>query len=277
MNALSAADGWQARLALGFERRGARTVLAERSHYGPLAVQRPFYPEAGVCHVYLLHPPGGVVGGDALEVNVRCGPGAEALVTTPAATKFYRSAGPTAVQEQRLSVASGARLEWLPQETIAFAGSEVSTATRVDLDAGATFIGWEILCLGRPASAELFERGQVHQRLEVRRDGEPLLLDRLRLDGAGPLSGARWGLAGRSVNAILVATPADATALAAVREGVGVTQEEYFGATLMDDLLVCRYLGFQAEQAKRVFERAWALLRPALAGAPACAPRIWRT
>ncbi len=277
MSAVPAAQGWQARLALGFERRGARTVLARRHHYGPLVVQRPFYPEAGVCHMYLLHPPGGVVGGDQLTVEVQCAAGGEALITTPAATKFYRSAGAVAVQEQRLSVAAGARLEWLPQETIAFAGSEVDTITRVDLEDGAAFAGWEILCLGRPASGESFERGRVVQRLEVWRAGEPLLLERTRVDGAGPMQAATWGLAGLSVSATLVATPVDGDALAAVRAGVSVDGDERFGATLLDDLLVCRYLGRHAERARTVFERAWTVLRPALAGRPACPPRIWRT
>jgi urease accessory protein len=277
MSAVPAANGWQARLALGFERRGPRTVLARRRHHGPLVVQRPFYPEAGVCHVYLLHPPGGVVGGDELTVDVQCAAGAEALVTTPAATKFYRSGGPVAVQRQNLAVAAGARLEWLPQETIVFAGGRVDTTTRVDLEPGAAFVGWEILCLGRPASGEAFDSGQAVQRLEVWRAGMPLLLDRTRVDSAGPMPSAPWGLAGCAVSATLVATPADGDLLAAVRDGVCVDGDERFGATLLDDLLVCRYLGHHGERARAVFEQIWTLLRPGLAGRPACAPRIWRT
>jgi len=277
MSAVPAANGWQARLTLGFERRGPRTVLARRRHQGPLVVQRPFYPEAGVCHVYLLHPPGGVVGGDELTVEVQCAAGTEALVTTPAATKFYRSGGPVAVQRQHLAVAAGARLEWVPQETIVFAGSRVDTTTRVDLEPGAAFVGWEILCLGRPASGEVFDRGHAVQRLEVWRAREPLLLDRTRVDGAGAMPSAPWGLAGCPVSATLVATPADGDALAAVRDGVCVDGDERFGATLLDDLLVCRYLGHHGERARTVFDQVWALLRPGLAGRPACAPRIWRT
>jgi len=86
--------GWQAHLSLGFSRRGNQTVLAERRQYGPLTVQRPFYPEGMPCHLYLLHPPGGVVGGDELDVQIKVEPEAHALLTTPGATKFYRSAGP---------------------------------------------------------------------------------------------------------------------------------------------------------------------------------------
>ena len=84
--------GWVARLALRFEQRAGRTVLAHRSHEGPLAVQKPFYPEGDVCHVYLLHPPGGVVGGDRLTIEIEVASDAHAVITTPAAGKFYRSA-----------------------------------------------------------------------------------------------------------------------------------------------------------------------------------------
>ena len=103
--------GWEARLALRFEQRAGRTVLAHRSHEGPLAVQKPFYPEGDVCHVYLLHPPGGVVGGDRLAIEIEVASNAHAVITTPAAGKLYRSAGPASMQEQRLSVAPGAALE----------------------------------------------------------------------------------------------------------------------------------------------------------------------
>ena len=116
------AQGWPAELHLGFARDAARTALVERRHLGPLRVQRPFYPEGeGVCHVYLLHPPGGLVAGDDLQVSARVEPGAHALLTTPAAAKLYRSraaSGP-ARQVQRFEVQGDGILEWLPQESIA--------------------------------------------------------------------------------------------------------------------------------------------------------------
>ncbi len=104
------ASGWRARLELGFAPRPGRTALVHRRQRGPLAVQRPFYPEDDVCHLYLLHPPGGVVGGDSLHIQADAGAGAHALVTTPGATKFYLSAGASAQQVQILRVAVGASL-----------------------------------------------------------------------------------------------------------------------------------------------------------------------
>src|ERR1044072_1784713 len=146
--ALEPVTGWQAELRLRFAvpPSQTRTRLAERSHRGPLVVQRPFYPEGDPCHVYLVHPPGGVVGGDELRFDVQVDAGAHALITTPAATKFYRCKSPT-LQAQELR-AAGASLEWLPQENIFHRGALTHTATRVHLDAATKFIGWEIACPG---------------------------------------------------------------------------------------------------------------------------------
>ena len=175
---------WRAQLDLGFSRRADTTLLSTRYHRGPLMVQRPFYPEGPeVCHVYVLHPPGGVVGGDRLEINVSCQADAQALVTTPAAGKFYRSMGAPAVLEQRLTVSENALLEWLPQENILFSGSIGKMNTTVELEGNAMFIGWEIVCLGRPASGETFENGIFSQSLKVVKNQNLLLADRFCLRG----------------------------------------------------------------------------------------------
>src|SRR6185436_3067379 len=126
--------GWQAALELGFAAEHGATRLARRAHRGPLVVQRPFLPEGpGVCHVYVLHPPGGLVGGDELTLDVDVATGAHALVTTPAASKVYRTNGAAVRQVQRLRVAGGATLEWLPQEAIIYDGARASLETRVEL------------------------------------------------------------------------------------------------------------------------------------------------
>lgn len=270
-------SGWSARLALRFESRGGGTVLAWREHHGPLAVQKPFYPEQEACHVYLLHPPGGVVGGDQLAVHVHVDNGAHALVTTPASTKFYRSAGELAVQEQRLDVAPHGILEWLPQDTILFARSRVTTTTQVHLAPSARFIGWEILCLGRPAAGELFNDGICRQRFELWRVDAPLLVERASLIGGSRLLKAAWGLDARTVYGTLVATPATQPMLEFARAGVQPAADELFSATLIEKTLVCRYLGHSAEAARQQFAMAWSLIRPVMLGLAACPPRVWST
>ena len=267
--------GWQACLELGLEKRGLRTVAAHRRHYGPLAVQRPFYPEGDVCHLYLLHPPGGVVGGDTIDIRVRAGTRARALVTTPGATKFYRSAGATAAVTQTLQVDAGAVLEWLPQEAILFQGAVARQQTRVELATGACFAGWDILCLGRPANAEPFVPGRLDISLEVWRDGVPVLIDRLRVDDDGDLGGAA-GLRRHPVTATLLATPATVDDVQQLRELAFAGGTE-LGVTLLDDLLAARLLADDTAAAKEVLQTAWRMLRPGYGGRPAQLPRIWAT
>jgi urease accessory protein len=272
------AAGWQAQLKLGFEARAGRTVMIRRQHTGPLVVQKPFYPEnQDLCHVYLLHPPGGVVGGDRLTLEVELASCAQVLMTTPASTKFYRSSGALSVQAHSLKVAEDATLEWLPQETILFAGCRVTTTTRAALAPGARFIGWEIFCLGRPAANEPFDKGACRQRFELWQEAVPLWVERAKLEGNSQLLSAPWGLRGHTVFGTLVATPANEALQAAVRERVTPDKHALFSTTVIDEVLVCRYVGDHAEAARWCFTHAWSMIRPGLLGRTACPPRIWRT
>jgi urease accessory protein len=270
--------GWEAQLKLSFVRDGARSVLHERTHTGPLRVQRPFYPEgSGVCHVYVLHPPGGLVGGDRVHLDVSTEADVHALLTTPAAGKLYRSAGGLSEQTQTLRVAPGARLEYLPQETIAFDGARGQLTTRVELSADARFLGWEMLCLGRPAAQESFTRGTVGQSLELSRDGRSLLHERGWHVGGSAALTAPWGLAGWPVVGTFVCAARDASSCIERAREVALPRLGLAAISGWDDLLVARYLGPSVEQGREFFLALWGLLRPALLGCEACSPRIWRT
>lgn len=274
------AAGWRGELSLGFVREGGRTVLKQRRFFGPLRVQRPFYPEPEVCHVYLLHPPGGVAGGDRNAIAVTAAPGARALLTTPGATRFYRSAGPRASWRQSLVAAAGSSLEWFPQENLLFNGAMADLETRVELGAGASYIGWEILCLGRPARGERYRQGRCAFSYEVWREGQPLLVERLAFGGGDPVLQAPWGLRGLPVWAALVATAPGGDCLARLREALEGEAGELgglWGVTLVDGLLVCRCLGDSVEQIKRRFTALWGIWRQQAAGRASCPPRIWQT
>jgi len=296
--------GWQAELRLKFGVRphflenGAglpdnRTTLVERHHKGPLIVQRPFYPEGDPCHVYLVHPPGGVVGGDELRIDVQVDLGAHALITTPAATKFYRCDGRHSSQSQELR-ATGATLEWLPQENIFYRGADVRTATRVHVDSDSRFIGWEINCLGLPARGEHFDAGALRLDLELWKSlrgadqahssrvpvcletrDVPIFLDRLRLTGESPARGAFWGLAGQEAVGTLLATPATRAQIESIRELVA--DEPFAAVSLVDGVLVLRALAPQAQAVRKLFIAAWQRLRPTVIGREAVLPRIWNT
>lgn len=288
--------GWHAALALAFRRAGGRTVLAARRHEGPFCVQRPFHPGDGVCHTYLLHPPGGLAGGDRLVLDARVAADAAVLLTTPAATKLYRSDGDASVVVQNLRAESGASLEWLPQETILFGGSRARIETRVELARGARFIGWELTSLGRPLSQDAYATGSLVQRTRIALDGVPLLSERLAFAAGDALLDAEYGLGGRNVWGTLYACPADAAVLTAARASLAATSTAASaattttstagtknaagarcGATLLDELLVVRWLGSHPEAARTALESLWAAIRAAVVGHAPCPPRIWRT
>jgi urease accessory protein len=278
---------WRGALALGFAATARGTVVARRRHEGPLCIQRPFYPGDGACHVYLLHPPGGLAGGDELELDVDVGADAAALLTTPAATKFYRSDGAPSVQRQTLRVAAGAALEWLPQESILFGGSRAVIDTDVELAPGARFIGWEQLSLGRPLSGDRYKAGSLAQHTRLSLGGEPLLHESLRFSAGDWLLSADWGLASFGVCGALYAYPVHDPLLVRVRECLGAVTPSHDrpkcggclrgGATLLGELLVVRCLAAEPEALRNLFEALWCELRPGVVGRQPSAPRVWRT
>jgi urease accessory protein len=266
--------GWSAELALRFAQRNGRTYLAGRRHTGPLLVQRPFFPEPKACHVYIVHPPGGIVGGDELTIAVTAGAGSHAVLTTPAATKFYRSQAKLARQSQQFDV-QAAICEWLPQEAIFYRDARARSDMTFKLDAQSRLIAWEIPCLGLPARAEPFDSGTLQLGMEVWVDGEPRFVDRLRIDGAAPARSASWGLASYEAIGTLLAYPANASIVAGIRE-LEVAGVE-IAVTLVDEVLVCRCLSAQAETVKRAFVAVWRSIRPKMLGREAVLPRIWAT
>ena len=274
----SADAGWRAELRLAYQRRGARTVLAERAHRGPLVVQRPLYPEGEtVCHTILVHPPAGIAGGDRLALTLELGASAHVLLTTPGAGKWYRSAGARGELVQRIRVAEGGVCEFLPQESIVFDGALGTLATEVELAGSAVFIGAEMLCLGRTGAGERFTRGGLALRTRISRDGRPLWLERGVLEGGSAVLEAGVGLDGAPVCAtLLVAAPAcDAGLLEAWRAIEPVAGRG--AVSLLPGLLVARWIGPACEPGRAWLARLWGAARPAVAGRAMQVPRIWNT
>ncbi len=270
--------GWEAQLELGFERAADRTVLATRRHVGPLRVQKALYPEgAGVCQAIVVHPPGGIVGGDSLRIEIDVGERAHAQLTTPGAAKWYRSAGATARSETVLRARAGAIVEWLPQEAMLFDGARAAIALRIELAADACFVGWDVTNLGRTASGERFASGRLRQTLELVRDGELLWCERAALEGGSPAlqSGAIMGGAPAFGTMIAAGRNLDDSVLGACRAVSPVSGEG--AVTRLPELLVARYRGDSAPAARTYFATLWRLLRPALAGRESVPPRIWNT
>ncbi|VAW83617.1 Urease accessory protein UreD [hydrothermal vent metagenome] len=270
-------SSWCAELELHFRQRFARTVMVHCRHLGPLRVQKSFYPAEGECHVYLLHPPGGIVGGDQLSISINVEAEARVLITTPGAGKYYRSTGAQAKQQQRLVVGTQALLEWFPQEQIIFDGAQAKSSTRVELDEDAQFIGWDITCFGRPASRDYFLQGRYQTRFELWRGEHALYIERGLFDGGSDIFAAPWGLRGHTVVGTLLCTSKSSDLLGKLSEALYSRYALSFSVSLLDDVMVCRYLGDSTEEAKSIFAQAWQIIRPVLVGRKICRPRIWNT
>ena len=266
--------GWHAQLRLRFADDAGTTRLVERTHRGPLRVQKALYPEGPrACHVIVVHPPGGVVGGDRLDVQLDVGAGCAVLATAPGAAKWYRANGRVSRQQVRLSVAAGAALEWLPQETILYDGADVEFEHDVELAADARYIGAEILCFGRTASGETWTRGRVRQRTRIRVDGRPVWWEQGVLEGGAALA-SPLALGGATVCATLLAVgpPLPAALLRALRAA-----DPDLAASQVKNVFVARHIGADGEAARASILRAWQAVRPHLLGRPAVVPRIWHT
>jgi urease accessory protein len=269
------ASAWQASLRLRFEDDAGTTRLVGREHRGPLRVQKPLYPEGQrICHAIMIHPPGGVVGGDRLAVDVDAGPAAHAFLTSPGAAKWYRANGKLSMQDVRIGAGPGAAVEWMPQETIFFNEARVRLTHQVELAADASYIGCEILCFGRSASGERFDSGSISQRTQVRRGGKLVWWEQGTLHGASAAMTSVLGLDGASVCATLIGVgkPLPAPLLAAMR-----ALDPALAVSQVKSVLVARYLCADSELARRVITAAWQILRPHLLGCAAPLPRIWNT
>ncbi len=272
------AQRWRARLALDFECRAQRSVLAARRHDGPLVVQKPLYPEGdSVCHAIVVHPPAGIAGGDELEIDVRAQAGAHVLLTTPGAGKWYRTSGPWARQRVAIDAAAGARVEWLPQETIVYEAARADIRWEARIAAQTRLIAWDVVCLGRTGSGERFDRGELRLETRITRDGKPAWLERGRIEPSSPIARSPAGLDGHSVlGTMLVAAPAiDDAWLASCREVAPRSGDA--AVTRLPGLIVARYRGDSGEAARFYFTEIWKRLRVPVMGREAIEPRIWRT
>ncbi len=270
--------GWQADLDLSFMRRGERTVLTRNQHRGPLQVQKALYPEGEeTCHIAVLHPPGGVAAGDRLCVRVSVGEKSQALLTTPGATKWYRSEGAWARQQLHFSVGGDASLEWLPRENIFFDGANVSLHLDVDLSGQAQYFGWDIVSFGRRASGETWRRGKLHMHTHIRCADRVLWSEVANVDAQSGFADSPVGLAGFAVcgTFVFAGSEVSAASLAGCRAVKRPAADSRVGVTHVPRVLIARYLGDSSEDAFQWFVNLWVVLREAALRKAAHPPRVW--
>jgi urease accessory protein len=272
---------WHARLDLDYRSEPPRSVARFR-HEGPLRILQSLYPEGdAVCHNVLVHPPGGLVGGDTLDIRVRAAEGSHGLITTPGASRFYRSEGELALQRTELAVEPGARLEWLPLEAICFSGCQAENRLTLRVAEAGELIGWDVAALGLPHAEKPFERGMLQQHIEMpgvwlergRIDATDLRLLRSPLGLAGHrclaslffVAGAPIGRARRDAALELARSLIDAHAL---QGSAGATSPHA-------EIIVVRALAPVVEPAMQLLRQVWQAWRAELWGLAGTLPRIW--
>ena len=273
--------GWHAALQLDYQRNMERTDVVH-THDGPLRVLKSLYPEGPeICHTVLIHPPGGLVGGDRIDIRLNANPYAHALVTTPGATRFYRTDKGLASQVLHAKISQHARLEWLPLETIAYNNCHGLNKVSFDIDAGGELIAWDITALGLPTASLPFEQGQLQQHMEVK----DIWLERGLLDAtdrrlmSGPLGLANY----RCTGTLIFATGIDMTrdkrdfALSLARDVVNNQSDEVFAGVTSPHprVVVLRALSPLVEPTQNLFRAVWASWRKGLWGINNATPRIW--
>jgi urease accessory protein len=284
--------GWQGHLRIQYtaepaaasDQAGMTHTKGHDRHHGPLRVLQRLYPEGpGICHHVLVHPPGGIVGGDELGVDLDLAAGTHALLTTPGATRYYRSAGELALQQVRAQVASGARLEWLPLETIAYNGCRASNHLRFELQPGAEMMGWDVLALGLPAAGQAWERGSYHQHLELPGvwqerahldAGDHLLLDSPVGWAGRRVLGTMWLAAGSALD-----RPRRETLLGAAHQAIEAHPlAAWSGVSATHaEAVVLRVLGERVEPVMNLLTQVRAVWRDLAWQLGPCPPRVWKT
>ena len=271
---------WQGILELDYQKIGNSTQLVKAYTQAPLKIQRSFYPEGkDICHSIILHTAGGMVGGDRLSQTINLQPETQVLLTTPAASKIYRSSGETAQNTINIEIQEQAYLEFIPREIIIFNGAIFSQNLRVNLDPNACYLGWEITRFGRTARGEIFNQGQWKSCTEIWQNGCPVWIDRQGFIANEEILNSPHGLGGKPVIATLtwVGQPVSEDIVKNIRQLWSQREtSSQAGVTQLISGLLCRYRGNSTQEVINWFTDVWQLLRQNYTGKSIVKPRVWQ-
>jgi urease accessory protein len=270
---------WTADLQLRFLHQAHRTVMIERRHTGPLQVQKPLYPEGrSVCHTVILHPPGGMAEGDTVRINVTQGPDSKTVLTSPAAAKWYKSSGTFASQEVQIRLGARAQLDWLPPENILFENAHANFRFRLELEPGASAIGWEIFVFGRRAMGETWDNGALRIDSQFSNESGLLWAEKANITGGSSLRTTAQGLAAFPIAGMIWATGPNCpeTIAETLAPSLPFTDTLRAGVTCLNrNVLVVRAVAQKIEPLRDLMIRCWTCLRPAIHGTPPIPLRLW--
>ncbi|MDP9803289.1 urease accessory protein [Acinetobacter calcoaceticus] len=243
------------------------------------------WPErTGVCHAIIVHPPAGIAGGDHLTFEIETKDQAHAVVTTPGAGKWYKTNGKQAFQHIHLHVKDQSILEWVPQETMLFDGALAHSETHIHLDNAASFIGWDMLVLGRQARAERFVQGSYYNQFKLWRENKLLVADTLYFEGEDRWLSSCLGMNNQAVMGSFWAVAPEKyrsafyleQQLELIRE-LMMRMQAPVTLTLLDDVVSARFLGNDVRHCHDAFAAIRARLRRYWFDLGEEFPRIWKT
>lgn len=275
----SLSPSWLAKLSLFYERTSIGTVLKKSLHEGPLRVQKALFPEGNdICHSIIIHPPAGIAGGDTLEIDVFVGAECHAVLSTPSASKWYKSFKNSATQSIQFELGASAKLDWLPQENLFFKGAYAKVLTKLNLQSSSSFIGWDAAMLGRHASGEEWSKGNVHMRNQIYRDGKLLWIENGQINaedmhykslpqiGSWPVFATLWAVGPACSRTLAESLSNMMPWTDALRSGV---------TYLPQGVLLARAVSNDIELTRNLMINTWSILRPLVHGVPAKSLRLW--
>lgn len=272
---MSSKSSWIAELDLVFNNNTNKTFVESQKHIGPLTIQKPFYPADNSCHVYILHPPGGVATNDNLNISVKTNNNAQVLLTGNGATKFYNSANHISYFEQNFIVKDNSCLEYLPLENIFFNGANVEINTSYKLYDTASMAHWEIFCLGREVSNERFEKGSIQNKIQITVNDKLIIFDNsiINKNYIDSISGLR----GYNYFGTFIISNATKDIIADIKNMVDDESDYICGITNIENILIVRCLANKQRIIMSLFISIWKTMRPLVFNKNAVLPRIWAT
>jgi urease accessory protein len=271
-------DGW---LSLGFERRDGRTVLTDRAFTLPLQVTEPLsLDQDGSLLVMLLNPTGGLVGGDCLRTQIRLGPGSHVCLTTPSATKAYRTVGPPVIQDATVQVKRDAILEYIPEHVIPHPGSVLHQSLCVEMEGGSRAILYDAFAVGRVARGEQGRFSELTNRITVCYDGKLLFYDATELKPPSPWLSRVGGLAGFGYCAMFIVVSDTIRDWNGITHSLGETLDRSAAvlggaSALSRHGCIVRFVTYNAHECAETCRTLWAISRRLLLGLAEVDLRKW--
>lgn len=283
-------DTWLASIKLEFRKDNDKTLMIRNLHYGPLVVQKPFYPEIA-CHIYLLHPPGGVASCDHLSVEAKANEHSQVLITTPGATKFYKGDNNYSLFEQNFYVENDASLEYLPAQNIFYKGTHTKVKTTFYLKDNSRFAFRDVSKCGMKDEERPFENSSLFNTVTIVENGKEKLIETSFIDGQDDLE-ALSGNYGCVYTGTYITNKVCEETLDKIRAILDSYKDNrsfehpqrydpnfrfYAAAGVVDNYTVVRFLSSQNEGIEKAIVDIWKLTRLETVGLKPWLPRIWST